>query len=244
MGLTIITMNQRSEDILLATVGEYIRTGDPVSSKRLFIDFDFGIRSASIRAELNILEELGWLEQFHISGGRVPTDKALEFFAEKVREELILRPRSKKNMAGFARLAIHGEFKSFVHELSHELHLLSAGVTSEEPSAHISGLDELFNSIHATTSKVFYEIAKDIECLEERMAELLEDEEKNYTRGPRTLIGKKSPLIRNEQVTTVFDIFDINGNRVLFAAFGSRRMDYRKNFSTFITLRKALENYE
>lgn len=235
-------MDKRSEDILLATVDEYIRTGDPVSSRELYLDYDFGIRPASIRAELNVLEEFGWLEQPHISGGRVPTNKALEFFVYKLRGELFTKPKSEKNIADLAELVIEGELKKFVHELSHELHLLSAGVRSDESAVHTSGLSELFNCIEFTTSKVFYEIARDVECLNERMAELLESED-DCESGPRALIGRKSPLIRNDQITTIFDVFNINGNRVLFATFGSRRMNYRKNFRTFLTLRNVLENY-
>ena len=88
------------------------------------------------------------------------------------------------------------------------------------------------------------EIAKDVEGLEMRMTELLEDDDENYKNGPKTFIGKKSPLIRHEQITTIFDIFEINDNRVLFATFGPRRMDYRKNFKVFLTLRNAFKNYE
>lgn len=237
-------MNQRTENILIATVKEYIRTGAPVSSNRLFLDYDFGIKSASIRSELNELEEAGWLEQLHTSGGRVPTDKALELFADRVREELISKPKQEKNIVNLAELIIEGELKSFVHELSQALHLLSAGLKEDNLSVHTSGLDELFNCMEVPTTKLFYEIAKDVENLETRMAQLLEEEDENYNNGPQAFIGKKSPLIRHEQVTTIFDIFEINDNRVLFATFGPRRMDYRKNFKVFLTLRDAFKNYE
>ncbi|MDP1689467.1 MAG: hypothetical protein Q8L47_05080 [bacterium] len=237
-------MNSRTENILVATVKEYIRTGAPVSSNRLFLDYDFGIKPASIRSELNELEETGWLEQLHISGGRVPTDKALELFAEKVREELISNPKKEKNIVNLAELIIEGELKSFVHELSQALHLLSAGLAEDNLSVHTCGLDELFNCMEVPTTKVFYEIAKDVESLEARMTELLEDKDENYNNGPRAFIGKKSPLIRHAQVTTIFDIFEINDSRVLFATFGPRRMDYRKNFKVFLTLRDTFKNYE
>lgn len=235
-------MDKRSEDILLATVDEYIRTGDPISSRELYLDYDFGIRAASIRSELNALEEFGWLEQLHISGGRVPTDKALEFFVYKLRGELFTKLKLEKNIADLAELVLEGELKKFVHKLSHELHLLSAGVASDESTVHTSGLPELFNCIDPSTSRVFCEIARDVECLNERMAELLESED-DCESGPRALIGKKSPLIKNDQVTTIFDVLEIDGNRMLFATFGSRRMNYRKNFRTFLTLRNVLENY-
>lgn len=236
-------MNQRTIDILMATVKEYIRTGDPVSSKALFQDFDFGIRPASIRAELNNLEEAGWLEQPYISGGRIPTDRALKLFSDTVKGELTQKQNNEKKVIDLAELIFDGEIKMFVQEMSKSLHLLSAGLLADNLSMHSSGLDELFNCIEYPTAKIFYEIAKEVESLEERMAELLVGGVNN-NEGPRALIGKKSPLIKNEQISTVFDIFEVNNDRMIFATFGPRSMDYKKNFKVFLTLREALQNHD
>ena len=237
-------MTERSKDILIATVKEYIRTGSPVSSKALFRDFEFGIRPASIRAELNNLEESGWLEQPHVSGGRIPTDKALELFFDNVRNELNVKRNNEKKFINLAELIIDGELKTFVQEMSRSLHLLSAGLIDENLYMYSSGLDELFSCIEYPSSKIFYEIAKEVECLEGRMTELLEDSESNANEGPKALIGKKSPLIKNEQICTVFDIFEINNSRMIFATFGPGSMDYEKNFKVFLTLRETLLNHE
>ncbi len=234
-------MDNRSKDILFATVKEYIRTGNPVSSAVLFRDFDFGIKSASIRAELNNLEEAGWLEQPYISGGRIPTDKALKLFSDTIKNELTLKHNSEKKVIDLAELILGGDLKLFVQEMSRSLHLLSAGLFEDNLSMHRSGLDELFNCIEYPSSKIFYEIAREVECLEERMAELLVSD---YNEGPCALIGKKSPLIRNDQISTVFDIFEVNNNRMIFATFGPRSMDYKKNFKVFLTLRNTLSNHE
>lgn len=235
-------MDQRTEDILLAAVDEYINTGDPVSSERLFLDYDFGIKPAAIRAELGTLNESGWLYQLHTSSGRIPTDKALEFYARKLQKELSIGARPARNIFDLAEMMIGGELKDFVSELSRELHLFGACVKNHDQLVHRSGLDELFSCLETASQKVFYEVAKDIEHLDQRMTELLEDD-KIVSHGPRAFIGKRSPLLRNEQVATVLDIVDVDGNRLLFAAFGPRSMNYRKNFRTFLAIRTVLENY-
>ncbi|HAB00804.1 MAG TPA: hypothetical protein DCE08_04910, partial [Ruminococcaceae bacterium] len=58
-------MSQRKQNILTAIVEEYIRTGDPVSSKVLAEKSGLGVSSATIRNEMAELFSLGYLEQPH-----------------------------------------------------------------------------------------------------------------------------------------------------------------------------------
>ena len=92
-------MNLRSKSILEAAVKEYIRSGEPVSSKELAGKYDFGIKWAAIRRELGILTKEGFLDQRHTSGGRVPTDKGYQFFVANTLDQAatsqkILKDRS------------------------------------------------------------------------------------------------------------------------------------------------------
>ena len=49
-------MTDRTAQILEAAIQEYINTGDPVSSGLLYDRYDFGIKPAMIRLELDELE--------------------------------------------------------------------------------------------------------------------------------------------------------------------------------------------
>ena len=77
-------MNERTAQILEAAIQGFINTGEPVSSGWLFDHYDFGIKPAMIRLELDKLEDDGYLEQPHHSAGRVPTDVGYEFFAKQL----------------------------------------------------------------------------------------------------------------------------------------------------------------
>ena len=231
----------RARDILLATIEDYIHNGEPISSKSLYEDYEFGIRPASIRAELNDLEIGGWLSQSHPSGGRIPTDKAFEFFAETAKKDALAKKNPTKKYLDIAALVLGGELKDFVSRFSDEAHLLSVGFAVDENETYKSGLDELFYGIETVPSNVFYEIARDVENLDNRISQLLEED--NIMRnGPTVYIGKKSPLIQSDYVTTVFDIFNVDGEEVFLAAFGPKRMNYKKSFNAFLNLRRALEN--
>lgn len=75
-------LSPRTRRILLATVAEFIATGEPVSSKVLVQRRVLDLSSASVRAVLAELEATGLLVKPHTSAGRVPTERAFEYFAE------------------------------------------------------------------------------------------------------------------------------------------------------------------
>ena len=69
-------MDSRKAKILEAVVLDYIETAEPVGSRTISKKYDMGLSSATIRNEMSDLEELGYLDQPHVSAGRVPSAKA------------------------------------------------------------------------------------------------------------------------------------------------------------------------
>lgn len=66
-------VDDRKLKILAAVVDEYIRTGEPVGSKAISKLDNINVSAATIRNDMAVLEQLGYLEQPHTSAGRVPT---------------------------------------------------------------------------------------------------------------------------------------------------------------------------
>ena len=82
MGITI-----RQTEILNNIVREYIDLAQPVPSQLLARKYDFGIKPAMVRIELQKLTDKGFLYQPHTSAGRVPTDKGYRFFVDRLLEK-------------------------------------------------------------------------------------------------------------------------------------------------------------
>ena len=80
-------ISDRKKKILQIVVDEYINTAVPVSSKTITEKHLGGVSSATVRNELASLEELGYLTQFHTSGGRVPSPAAYRFYIEELMEK-------------------------------------------------------------------------------------------------------------------------------------------------------------
>ncbi|MDE7365099.1 MAG: heat-inducible transcriptional repressor HrcA [Ruminococcus sp.] len=66
-------MDDRKLKVLAAVVDEFIRTGEPVGSKAISKLEHIKVSAATIRNDMAMLEQLGYLEQPHTSAGRIPT---------------------------------------------------------------------------------------------------------------------------------------------------------------------------
>lgn len=73
-------LSERQRVVLRHVVREYVATGRPVGSKTLSCIPGVDVSPATIRNEMAALEEYGYLEHLHTSGGRVPTDRGYRYF--------------------------------------------------------------------------------------------------------------------------------------------------------------------
>ena len=77
-------MDERKFRILQAIIDDYILTAMPVGSRTISKKYDMGLSSATIRNEMSDLEELGYLDQPHVSAGRVPSAKAYRLYVDEL----------------------------------------------------------------------------------------------------------------------------------------------------------------
>src|SRR5262245_13898515 len=75
-------LDERKTAILRAVVQEYIETAQPVGSGHVASAPGVRVSSATVRNEMAVLEQEGYLTQPHTSAGRIPTDKGYRFFVD------------------------------------------------------------------------------------------------------------------------------------------------------------------
>jgi len=80
-------ITNRQEKLLDFLIKEYITTSEPVSSKALKKVADLDVCGATIRNDLQELTKQGFIHQPHTSAGRVPTEKAYQYLANKISNE-------------------------------------------------------------------------------------------------------------------------------------------------------------
>lgn len=77
-------ISKRQKEILKAIILEHLKTTQAVGSKILSNNYDFNVGPATIRNEMAVLTENGFVEQLHTSAGRIPTEKGYKFYINDI----------------------------------------------------------------------------------------------------------------------------------------------------------------
>ncbi|MFC4906537.1 heat-inducible transcriptional repressor HrcA [Actinomadura gamaensis] len=85
-------LDDRKLAVLRAIVEDYVSTNEPVGSKALVDRHNLGVSPATIRNDMAVLEEQGYIAQPHTSAGRIPTDKGYRLFVDRLST---IKPLSK-----------------------------------------------------------------------------------------------------------------------------------------------------
>lgn len=218
-----MVMDERTTRILEAAIQEFIATGEPVSSGLLYEKYDFGIKPAMIRLELDTLEENGYLEKPHHAAGRVPTNTGYEFFVKGMME---------KGLSGSVHapreLTRRRSLPQLMDELSQELGLLGVAADLARDAVYKSGLRALVERLDFEDREALRSVIRDFEEVDARLPRAAE----RMGDGPHVFIGKKSPLTRSDELSVVGGNYRIGDATISIFAIGPKRMDYKKVIKT------------
>jgi heat-inducible transcriptional repressor len=110
-------LDERKTAILSAVVQEYIATAQPVGSTHIADAPGVHVSSATVRNEMAVLEQEGYLVQPHTSAGRIPTDKGYRFFVDHLVTPGRLDAATRMQVGEFFRSA-HGRLEELLHRTS------------------------------------------------------------------------------------------------------------------------------
>ena len=92
-------LSDRQRRVLEAIVTAYVRQAVPIGSATISHVLPTKLSSASIRATLAELSEMGLVEQPHTSAGRVPTEDGLRFFIDELMNEQEVAEYDRRTIA-------------------------------------------------------------------------------------------------------------------------------------------------
>jgi transcriptional regulator of heat shock response len=258
-------MNERASQILEAVIQEFIDTGEPVSSGSLYNKYDFGIKPAMIRLELDALEDGGYLEQPYHSAGRIPTDRGYEFYATRAlavtthadrgadrvdaeRRQLASRQIAASHRTGTALrdLLERRKYADLLSQLSSELGLLSVAMDMAADEVYKTGLEALFENLNFQDRDEMRSVIRDFEAIDERMpkaSEKMNDASRGVaadgvgaSNDPQIFIGKKSPVTDSNNLSVIGGNYRVGDTVISIFAIGPKRMDYKKTIRVFRSL--------
>jgi heat-inducible transcriptional repressor len=234
-------MSERTSQILEAAIQEFIDTGEPVSSGRLYEQYNFGIKPAMIRLELDALEEAGYLGQPYHSAGRVPTDSGYEFYAERVLAAHLAAHAERQRAVSLRNLLERRALAELLGELSSQIGLLSVAMDMAADEVYKTGLEALFENLSWDNRDEVRSVIRDFESMDERLPRAAEkmnivaslSADRN---DPQIFIGKKSPVTDSESLSVVGGNYRVGDTTISIFAIGPKRMDYKKAIRFFRSL--------
>jgi len=115
-------MDERKFRILQAIIDDYILTAVPVGSRTISKKYDMGLSSATIRNEMSDLEELGYLDQPHVSAGRIPSAKAYRLYVD----QLLRTGRMASDSEAAVRAHFLGRMRQMEDVIDHAAQVISS----------------------------------------------------------------------------------------------------------------------
>ncbi|MCY3935293.1 MAG: heat-inducible transcriptional repressor HrcA [Anaerolineaceae bacterium] len=92
------SLTLRQEQILSALIRAYCEHPEAISSQLLSDRFNFNVSAATIRNEMSVLEQHGYIVAPHPSAGRIPTEKGYRYFVSSLPEENALLPQEQRQI--------------------------------------------------------------------------------------------------------------------------------------------------
>lgn len=235
-------LKDRQKSILGAVIEAYVRTARPVASQELAREFNLGLSSATLRNELNRLDELGYVQQPHTSAGRVPTDRGYRFFVDYLLTgaDLTARERDEINEA----FDMRGE-EDFIRELSKAVSRISGVFTA----AGLADQGIFYKTgFAAIMEEPEFEDQERVRAFA-HLADTLDEEIKNFlpsvSRGKeeaRIFIGRENPWREARDWAMTVSFWEHpSGFRGFVSMIGPKRADYRKQKAILEEITHAYE---
>jgi heat-inducible transcriptional repressor len=122
-------ISERQQSLLALIVRAYTETAKPIGSKKLLERYNLNVSSATVRNEMAVLTEAGFLRQPHTSAGRVPTEAGYRYFVRGLLVDSEL-PNAEKRLISHQFHQAHADIDEWVR--------LSASVLAQH--SHVASL--------------------------------------------------------------------------------------------------------
>ncbi len=167
-----MALDDRKLDVLRAIVEDYVATQEPVGSKMLVERHSLGVSPATVRNDMAVLEEEGYIRQPHTSAGRVPTDRGYRLFVDRLSKVKPLSPAERRAIERFLIGAV--DLDDVVHRAVRLLAQLTRQVAVVQyPSLSRSSVRHL-ELVPVSTTRLLLVMITDTGRVEQRVVELPE----------------------------------------------------------------------
>jgi transcriptional regulator of heat shock response len=234
-------MNLRQQKILSAVIEEYTNTAVAVPSDLIVKKYKLKVSPATIRSDMNKLEEEGLLYQPHISSGRIPTDKGYRYFVEEImKDKELSRDDQQKLQRELLKLKVQN--KRLTKTTAKLLSILSgnlavSGIPNKDEFAEF-GMRDLLEQPEFKKLDEVCRLAEVLDSIDINVDKLAKGMKIGET---KIFIGKENPVTDMPDCAMMVSPYKLkSGEKGVLALIGPKRMRYAKNKSLLNYMKKLL----
>lgn len=228
-------MDPRTSEILAAIIREYVETASPIGSFTLLREFNFPFSAATIRNEMALLEERGYLSSPHTSAGRIPTEKGYRYYVENFINESDLSQREsealKKRILSFSP-----NYERMLNQAAKTLAEFTgnAGLAGDNGIVYHHGIANLLRQPEFRREDYAIGVAEIFDNLDQLVREIPDNKEVEIYIGQENPIGKSANC--SIIVSRFLTPFETKG---FLGIIGPTRMSYDRNMDV-VNLAKSV----
>ncbi len=223
-------LSDRRQRVLAALIEEYVARALPVGSRTLTERYCFGVSSATIRNELSVLEEEGYISQPHTSAGRIPTDFGYRTFVDELIESGAVSQNDQATEAIEQLKDSARELDDLLERTSRAISQFTdcLSVVTPPGDAHPSrtGIMSLMKQPEFTYTESLLPVMQVLE--DDTVLLHVLDATAPSCDGPQVRIGKENESEHLSGVSVVACRYGIGPDGGIVAVIGPTRMDYTK----------------
>ena len=225
----ITDLEQRRYRILEAIVEAYVSSASPVGSELIAKRMRSALSPATIRNEMQVLGDQGFIEQPHISAGRIPTAIGYRAYVQEFMKPSAQEKKVRQKFESLREQYFHRKDQERAYEavalLSHMIPNVAFATVPHKQRVYFLGLahalrQQEFLSNPALASGV-------VEVLEERLTEVLDGIK--IDNQVRYYIGDEHVLPQIQSCSLMVTGYNLRGHTGVIGILGHMRMDYAYN---------------
>jgi transcriptional regulator of heat shock response len=216
-------MEDRKNNILNIIIKEHIKTGAPVGSEAVTDRYKLNVSSATVRNVMGELEDEGYIRQPYTSAGRIPTEKAYNYFIANLSEKKVPDKEAK-----YMHSVLAGKIESDLKNAAKALAKFTGNAifwAFYRHNLYYTGISNLFAQPEFTQSGFICQTGAIIDRLDEIIDDIFED----IKFEPEIMIGSNNPF--GNFCGTIITKYKHKNDIGVFGILGPMRMDYEKNLS-------------
>jgi transcriptional regulator of heat shock response len=222
-------MDQRQAKLLTAIIDHFIDTAIPVGSKELLGCANFALSGATIRNEMRALGEEGFLEQPHISAGRIPTAKGYRLYVKEHMQPSSHEKSVRKKFEDLRSMYFQRKDQERVYDavslLSQMMPNIAFATVPHKAQVYFVGLANALRQPEFSENPLL--TTRVVEVLEQRLTEALgtieiDDQIQFY-------IGEDHILDALQSCSLMVTSYKIGDAKGTIGILGPMRMDYAYN---------------